>query len=737
MKNFVSPHVHIKSFDAASTAEKFAKRELELQTGYVTITDHGTLEGTRQLYDLCHGKKYKGQLTPILGLEGYFRDDNCPIFTSKGIEKDEKGTFRDYIKYTHITMHFQDCEAFEATSRILSLADDRAETHGSERKPLFTWRDLEELGQYNITMTSGCLIGMVSRHILKNKDLDSAIKYYEKLRSLVKPRNFYVEVFPHVCDRDYQVGVFFKYEDGTEEKLPVWKGIKTKQGEFKAEQLANECKNNPTKIDKHERIMEVMNYRKWEPMENPKRLVGIEKREGFLQNECTDVCPNGDVQLTSNKILISLAEKYGDKILISDDSHFAIPEEKVIQDIRLNQRELEKGLSASWKFPNSHHRLSTADAKAYFEKNMPITDAKLEEWIENSVEWASKFKNFKFKDRQSLPTKFYPEDTLKHTLDIIDRNGRMDWKNADKVERLKKEIELLHKNGTIDLLPYFFMAAEANKVYAQNGELTGPGRGSAAGLLLAYLEGITHNDPLKYDLSMDRFMTLERIKSGKLPDIDMDFGSRDLLVDPNDSSKGWLKQRFGDCVAQISVESTLKLKSSIKDIFRALHGVVPPNVEALCKELPQPPQGVPDRDFVFGYDANGEWVQGLIETNEKLLVFSKTYPKEWELVSQLMGLVRQKGRHACLPSEELILTSEGWKEITQCHNQMIVTGQGTTSKATLLNQGVREVWEFQLDNGQKLRATPDHQVLTAQGWMTLKEAMEKEVELVASVQDQD
>ena len=59
-KNFVTPHCHVKSLDSASTPEKFAKRELELGTGYVTVTDHGTLEATRQVYDLITDK-YKGK----------------------------------------------------------------------------------------------------------------------------------------------------------------------------------------------------------------------------------------------------------------------------------------------------------------------------------------------------------------------------------------------------------------------------------------------------------------------------------------------------------------------------------------------------------------------------------------------------------------------------------------------------------------------------------------------------
>jgi DNA polymerase III alpha subunit len=257
----------------------------------------------------------------------------------------------------------------------------------------------------------------------------------------------------------------------------------------------------------------------------------MEKREGFLKNECRPYSPNGDPQLGLNQFVVELAEKYGDKILISDDSHFAYENEKIIQDIRLNQRETEKGMSASWIFSNSHHRRSTADAKAYFDANMPVSDSKLQEWVENTHQWADKFKDFKFKTTKSLPTSFYPKDTLAHTMSLIETNGRMNWKDKGKVTRLQNEIQLLHKNGHIDLLPYFFIDNEVCAHYLKNGKLTGPGRGSAAGLLLSYLLGITHIDPIKYQLSVDRFITLDRIKSGKLPDIDQDLGSRDLLID--------------------------------------------------------------------------------------------------------------------------------------------------------------------------------------------------------------
>jgi DNA polymerase-3 subunit alpha len=67
---------------------------------------------------------------------------------------------------------------------------------------------------------------------------------------------------------------------------------------------------------------------------------------------------------------------------------------------------------------------------------------------------------------------------------------------------------MLHKNGVIDLLPYFFVEEEVCSYYERELKmLTGPGRGSAAGLLLSYYLGITHVDPIRYGLSQDRFLT--------------------------------------------------------------------------------------------------------------------------------------------------------------------------------------------------------------------------------------
>lgn len=650
MHNFPTFHSHPQSLDTASTPEAFIKRELELGTGAVTVTDHGTLTACRKVYDL--GKK--AGLIPILGLEGYFRDDDCPILKSQGYKPErpllyapdgsvigedatKPAKFTNYWKYAHLTVHALDQAAYETVIRVLSAADERAERHGQERKPLFGWAQIEEMGAQNLTLGSGCLIGMVQRHLLDRDNPKGAIAYYERLRSMVKPGNFYVEVFPHTCDRNWVEGVFLTFEDGTQIKYYAGKKLRTNVGDIEAGNLAQEFikKDSP-----HKELIAVKDYQTWKPYDAPKKLVKVEHIAEFLQNECRPWCPDGDVQKGCNEFMLYLANRYGDKVVISDDSHFAYPEDKVVQDTRL-------GGSGAWKFYGSYHRQTSEEAYGYFRGNIGTEQKEFESWIDNAREWADRFKGFKLEYKASLPTKFYPEDTFTHTMSLIKKHGRMQWKDLKYVERLDQEIKLLHMNGILDLLPYFMVSEEISALYAQNGLLTGPGRGSAAGLLLAYLLGITHVDPLEFNLSLERFITLDRIKSGKLPDIDEDFPSRDLLVHPDDPDKGWLRERFGDHVAQISVDTTLKLKSAVKDAVRATMGFIPPEVEKLAHKFEQAPQGVSEHNFVFGYDTPEGYIPGSLTSDKALQDFVKAYPSQWEIVQKMLGLPRQKGRHAC------------------------------------------------------------------------------------------
>lgn len=516
-KNSPSPHVHPNSLDSASTPDAFAKKEVELGTGTITCTDHGSLAACRTIYDLGH----KNGLIPILGLEAYIRDDSCPILLANGVLRNDKGTLAEYCKYFHLTMHFQDQPAYNCAVKLLSKAP--VERHGSESKPLFNWSDLEELASHNVSIGSGCLIGMVSRHLLDYQDPEMATRYFEKLLYTFGPQRMVMEVFPHVCDRNWVKGVFIKLNEGDKETVLKFyddKKLKTDLGELTAEELARAWgrKDNP-----HTTLVGVKNRSKWDDR-TPSPIINVERIEGFLINECNAWSPDGDVQKPCNEFILQLAKKYGLPVLVSDDSHMAVPEHKAVQDVRLMAG------GGAWRFHTTYNRKTSQESFAYFNKHLNIGEKEFEGWVDNAFVWAETFRGFKFETKPSLPAKFFPQDTLAYTQELIQKHGRMRWDDRRYIDRLEQEIELFKNNGVLDLLPYFFNGERVAYEYQKNGLLTSPCRGSSGGVLLPYLMGITHTDPIKYELSLDRFMTLIRIQSGALPDIDMDFSNRSLLV---------------------------------------------------------------------------------------------------------------------------------------------------------------------------------------------------------------
>lgn len=713
MRNFVSPHVHPQSLDTGSTPEAFVKRAVELGTGAIACTDHGSLSTCRQIHKLAT----KSKLTPILGVEAYFRDDDCPIIQGGGIEKIE-GKLDKYNKYYHITLHAKDYDAYNSLVLNMSAADGRAEQHGSERKPLLNWSMMEEIGGHNVTATSGCLVGVISRHLLAGRP-DLAIAYYERIRSTFKKGNFYVELFPHVCDTYWEKAVFIEViEDDTSapQNLRYWFGKNLRMVDSKGDILECKAEELAKKWKAGMKLVAVKHYSKWEERW-PATIKDVRAVEGFLQNECTPWSPDGDVQRSANMFLMKMAERYGDPILVSDDSHLAVPGDKAVQDIRL----LTMG---DWRFSTSYHMFTSEEALQYFQNYLYVNQSTFEGWVENSYAWADQFKAFKFEDKVSLPTKFYPEETLKNLFELFNKHGRFNG-SEEQVERIKYELQTSHFNGKQDMLPYMFMGEDICSYYESLGLLSGPGRGSAGGLLTAYLLGVTHIDPMKYDLSADRFLTPDRILQGKLPDIDMDFSDREPLIDPE---HGFFKRRFGDHYAQISTDTLMRLKSSIKDVHRVLDGRVSPEVEALTKKLPIPPQGIVDKDFVFGYkDSDGNDVKGILETDETLAAYAQKFPNHWAVVVKALGLVRTKGRHACFPAGTLIYTPNGQdpQEIEECQTRTVVTATGKQAQATLIVQPVPlDVSEFTLEDGTTIRCTPDHRFLTPKGWMEIRKIME-------------
>jgi DNA polymerase-3 subunit alpha len=155
-------------------------------------------------------------------------------------------------------------------------------------------------------------------------------------------------------------------------------------------------------------------------------------------------------------------------------------------------------------------------------------------------------------------------------------NKRLNSNVSDKYkERLIYELKVINDMGFAN---YFLVVYDYIKFAKKNNILVGPGRGSAAGSLVAYSLGITDIDPIKYDLLFERFLNPER---KTMPDIDTDFpdNKRNLVID-------YVKEKYGEKrVSGIITFGTMSAKQVIRDVSRVLN-IPLYKVDSLCKFIP-------------------------------------------------------------------------------------------------------------------------------------------------------
>ena len=205
-------------------------------------------------------------------------------------------------------------------------------------------------------------------------------------------------------------------------------------------------------------------------------------------------------------------------------------------------------------------------------------------------------------------------------------------KSLEYIERLKYELEVISERGFCK----YFLTMKAISDMAQERQLVGPGRGSAAGSLVSYVLGITQVDPIKYGLQFERFLT----KSGKgYPDIDYDVAS------PMELKEELVEQWGESTVVPISNWNTLKLRSLIKDISK-FYNIPFTEVNSVTSKMihEATPLAKKKHGITAGvYDPTWEEV---LEYSRSLKTFLSNYPQVEPHVKRLVGQVRSCSRHA-------------------------------------------------------------------------------------------
>jgi DNA polymerase-3 subunit alpha len=291
-----------------------------------------------------------------------------------------------------------------------------------------------------------------------------------------------------------------------------------------------------------------------------------------------------------NEVLIKWSLKYNVKVIATNDSHYIDQKDSNAHDILLcintgEKQATEKAKDGDEENNTRGKRFAFYNDQFYFKSTAEMSElfSDIPESIDNTNEIVDKIETLKLKQdillpHFKIPEKFKDQDSYLEHLTYTGAKNRYKEITPEIEERLKFELFTIK---TMGFAGYFLIVADFIKHGRDVGVFIGPGRGSAAGSVVAYCTGITNIDPIKYNLLFERFLNPDR-KS--MPDIDTDFDDvgRQKVID-------YVVEKYGrNQVAQIVTYGTMAAKMSIKDVARVLDLPLP-DANALAKLVPDRP----------------------------------------------------------------------------------------------------------------------------------------------------
>ncbi|MGB5647380.1 MAG: DNA polymerase III subunit alpha [Muriicola sp.] len=361
-----------------------------------------------------------------------------------------------------------------------------------------------------------------------------------------------------------------------------------------------------------------------------------------------------DDENRANPVLIAMAQKHAIKLVASNNTYYCNKEDAEAHDILLCVKDGEKkatpigrGRGYRYGLPNQEYYFkSPEEMKALFQD--------IPEAISNLQEIVDKIEHYELAREVLLPKFEIPEKFLvaedkedlgkrgentylKH-ITYLGAKQRYEELTPEIKERIDFELQTIENSG----YPGYFLIVEDFIREARNmGVSVGPGRGSAAGSVVAYCLKITNIDPLKYNLLFERFLNPDRVS---MPDIDIDFDDegRGKVMD-------YVINKYGaNQVAQIITYGTMAAKSSIRDTARVLDLPLP-DADRIAKLIPTMSKlnkifDVPEADLRKRFRSEDmEKVNQLLNISEGDDLEAQTL----RMARVLEGSLRNTGIHAC------------------------------------------------------------------------------------------
>jgi len=291
--------------------------------------------------------------------------------------------------------------------------------------------------------------------------------------------------------------------------------------------------------------------------------------------------PDIEDQAIANDLVIKLARETNTKMIVACDTHYIKKEDRDAHDVLIC---VQTGKTVD----DPKRMIYSGDFSLRDPEDLVSAFKEVPEALENTKEVADKCNLEIPFEANLLPT--FPLPTGKTDVqflrDLCDQGIKIRYPEADAAqlkkikERLDYELSVISDMG---FSSYFLIVSDYVSWAKKQGIMVGPGRGSAAGSIVAYLTKIADADPLQYDLLFERFLNPDR---HEMPDIDLDFADhrRGEVLD-------YIVKKYGeDKVAGIITFGTMAARAAVRDVGRAL-GYPYSEVDVIAKVVPPPVQG--------------------------------------------------------------------------------------------------------------------------------------------------